>query len=135
MDCIFCKIIAGELPSTKVYEDDRCIAILDITPVNAGHTLILPKEHYADITQTPADVACHLITVAQKLGPAIMAAVGATGFNTTMNTGSAAGQTVFHTHVHLIPRHENDNHAPWQGKAAYQEGEAAAIAAAIRERL
>lgn len=133
-DCLFCKIIAGDIPAQKVYEDDVVIAILDITPINPGHTLIIPKAHYRDITDTPTQTACHIMVTAQKLAPAIVAAAKAEGFNLGVNTGSVAGQSIFHAHLHIMPRTAEDGHKHWEGKA-YQEGEAAEVAHSIKQAL
>ena len=112
-DCIFCKIITGEIPARKVHEDDVCIAFLDIQPINIGHTLVVPKEHYTDVTQTPDDLVAHMFTEVKRIGKAAMEAVGADGFNIGVNTGAAAGQVIFHTHLHIMPRFEGDGHTHW----------------------
>ncbi|MBU1131428.1 HIT family protein [Patescibacteria group bacterium] len=134
MDCIFCKIIEGELPSAKVYEDKRILAFLDINPVNKGHVLVIPKEHYNNFLELPPDLLKELIVVVQKLSQPIMEAVGADGFNLVLNNGQAAGQLVHHVHFHIIPRFNNDNLHPWPGKT-YQENEKERIAASIKELI
>lgn len=117
MDDVFEKIINGELPATRVYEDAHTIAILDINPVNHGHTLIIPKKRFRTILETPDDVLTHLITTAKKVGQALIAGLGAEGFNIHINTERPAGQVIFHTHFHVIPRFRDDGIELWtQGK-------------------
>lgn len=116
MDCIFCKIIAGELPSHKVYEDNDVLAFLDIHPTNPGHTLVIPKVHHKDFLDTPADLQSKLIQVIGKLAPIIMKAVGAEAFNLGVNNGAVAGQIIFHTHFHIMPRFTSDGYKLWHGK-------------------
>lgn len=106
-NCIFCKIVAGEIPSMRVYEDADCIATLDIGPATEGHTLIIPKKHAKDITEVPAEDLGKLFKVAAQVGTLQMERLGAKGFNVVQNNGTAAGQTVMHFHIHVIPRYEN----------------------------
>lgn len=106
-DCIFCKIAAGEIPSSTVYEDADFRVILDLGPAAKGHALILPKKHYADVTELPAEVAAKVLPLGAKIGTAMKAGLGCTGFNLVQNNGLSAGQTVFHFHMHVIPRYEN----------------------------
>ena len=106
-DCIFCKIAAGEIPAFKIYEDDLCVATLDIGPASEGHTLIIPKKHYRDLTEMDEALLGSLFTVAKKIGTRQMARLGADGFNVVQNNGTAAGQTVMHFHMHVIPRYLN----------------------------
>ncbi|HLC89757.1 MAG TPA: HIT family protein [Patescibacteria group bacterium] len=134
MDCIFCKIVAGEIPSTKIYEDDQVLAFLDINPVNPGHTLVIPNNHFSDLSQTPVEVLQDLIAVIKKIIPAIMKGVGAQGFNLGLNNGSSAGQIIFHTHFHLMPRFPNDGHGLWTGKT-YTPGEMEKVAENIKKLL
>lgn len=105
-DCIFCKIIAGEILSSKVYEDDQAIAILDITQVTPGHTLLIPKAHHRNLLAMEAQETAELFSLVPKIAKKILTATGATGLNIVNNNEEVAGQTVFHTHVHLIPRYE-----------------------------
>ncbi|MCL2364449.1 MAG: HIT family protein [Defluviitaleaceae bacterium] len=114
-DCIFCKIIAGDIPSHKVYEDERLLAILDVFPTTRGHVLILPKAHARDFFDLPAETAAAILPVAQALAGRIRAAFQPDGLNVIQNNGAAAGQSVFHYHMHLIPRWEGDD-AVRQGK-------------------
>lgn len=110
-ECIFCKIAAGELPATKVYEDEDTLAFMDIGPVVKGHTLVIPKHHYDPITGTPPEVLCKLITVVQKIAQAQYDGLGADGINVTQANGKTAGQIVPHIHFHVIPRFEDDKHS------------------------
>ncbi len=105
-DCIFCRIANGEIPSDTLYEDDFARVILDLNPASKGHALILPKEHYADLFELPEEEAARVLSTAKKVAPAMMKALGAAGMNLVQNNGAAAGQTVKHFHLHLIPRYE-----------------------------
>ena len=104
-NCIFCKIANGEIPSSTVYEDERFRAILDLGPASKGHTLILPKDHFKDLTELPEGLAGGALCLAGKIGSAMKQELGAAGFNVVQNNGTEAGQTVFHFHVHIIPRY------------------------------
>ncbi len=130
-DCIFCKIVSGELPSSKTYEDDLVIAFLDIMPVNPGHTLVAPKEHYNTPLETPDETLSRIVLTAKKIAPAIARATNATGFNITFNNGTDAGQAVPHTHLHIIPRDKSDGLKLWPQKP-YPEGEQEKLAQKIR---
>ena len=105
-DCIFCKIIAGEIPSSKLYEDDQVIAFLDISQVTPGHTLVVPKQHFRNLLEMDADSASQLFARVPDIARKVMKATGAKGMNILNNNEEIAGQTVFHTHVHLAPRYE-----------------------------
>lgn len=108
-NCIFCKIIAGEIPSTTIYEDDDFKVILDINPATRGHAIILPKNHAKDLFELPDEDAEKIFKVAKKCGAAMMEVLSCDGFNVLQNNGEIAGQTVFHLHIHLIPRYADDN--------------------------
>ena len=107
-NCIFCNILAGEIPSTAVYEDDDFKAILDVSPAARGHVIILPKNHAANIYELPDEDASKIMVVAKKIATAIEKAYHCDGVNILQNNGEAAGQTVFHLHVHVIPRFKGD---------------------------
>ena len=107
-NCIFCKIANGEIPSKTIYEDDSFRAILDLGPATRGHALILPKDHYRDLFALPPATCAAVMQLAQKLGGQMKEQLKADGFNLVQNNGSCAGQTVFHFHLHLIPRYEDD---------------------------
>ena len=104
-DCIFCKIAAGIIPSHKVYEDDDVLAFLDISQVTPGHTLVISKKHYANFLTAEKDVMHKVMDVAQRIGQAEMSILGAKGVNILTNVNKEAGQSVFHFHVHVIPRY------------------------------
>jgi len=103
-ETIFQKIIKGEIPSTKIYEDEKVYCILDINPNNLGHTLVISKEVYKDIHDTPDEIMAHMMIVAKKLATAIKNGLGVDGVNIRMNNGEAAGQEIDHVHMHVIPR-------------------------------
>lgn len=107
-NCVFCKIIKGEIPSFTVYEDDLFKVILDRFPAAPGHMLIIPKAHYADIFELPDEVARQLYPLAQKLALKVKNVMGAEGINIVQNNGEAAGQSVHHFHLHIIPRKAGD---------------------------
>ena len=107
-ECVFCKIIRGEIPCCKVYEDDLILAFLDIAPFNIGHTVIIPKDHQNSITTLDEIYANRIIKIAPKIGVALMRTINAEGFNLFLNNGSVAGQTVQHCHMHVLPRFAGD---------------------------
>lgn len=107
-NCIFCKIAAGEIPSKTIYEDDKFRVILDLGPATKGHALILPKNHYANLYELPKETAGDVMKLAKKMATVMTEKLGCQGFNLMQNNGETAGQTVFHFHMHLIPRYEND---------------------------
>ncbi|MDD3253426.1 MAG: HIT family protein [Lachnospiraceae bacterium] len=106
-DCIFCKIANGEIPAATVYEDADFRVILDLGPAAKGHALILPKSHYKDICEAEHAVAEKLFPLAARVGKAMKTKLQASGFNVVQNNGTSAGQTVFHLHVHVIPRYDD----------------------------
>ena len=108
-NCIFCMIAIGEIPSTTLYEDEDFRVILDLGPATRGHALLLPKNHFANLFELDDETAQKALLVAKKMAGKMKDALGADGFNLVQNNGEAAGQTVFHFHMHLIPRYENDN--------------------------
>lgn len=107
-DCIFCKIANGEIPSKTIYEDERFRVILDLGPATRGHALILPKEHFSNIYEIPDDWAADAMLLAKKMAGSMQENLHADGFNIVQNNGTVAGQTVFHFHMHLIPRYRDD---------------------------
>lgn len=130
-DCLFCKIVAGEIPNTKVYEDDAVLAFLDIHPVNIGHVVVIPKTHHMNLYDTPDETVSHMTVVIKKLSIAIKAAVKADGINIEMNNDLAAGQIIFHTHMHIVPRFIGDGFTQWRGTRDYNEGEMVEVAQKI----
>ena len=115
-ECIFCKIIKGDIPSEKIYEDNDFLAFLDITPVNPGHTLLIPKEHCQDLFEIPDATLCNIGPVIKKLARAIKDGTKADGINIGMNNSPAAGQIIFHAHIHIMPRFSDDGYKLWHGK-------------------
>lgn len=121
--CIFCKIGRGELPSSKLYEDDLVLSFMDINPINPGHVLVIPKAHYATLFDADPEVLRACIAVAQRIGKAVHRGIGAEGLNLLQNNYRAAGQLIEHLHFHLIPRYVNDGFlTTWPGRA-YPTGE------------
>lgn len=107
-NCVFCKIIAGEIPSQTIYEDEQFKVILDVGPATRGHALIIPKNHYANLYELPEEIAADAMKLAKKLMIRMTEKLHSDGFNIIQNNGEIAGQTVFHFHMHLIPRYKED---------------------------
>jgi histidine triad (HIT) family protein len=129
-DCIFCKIIAGEVPATKVAEDERTLALMDINPATRGHALVIPREHAVDLLDVDAEDLAAVVASAQRLARRMNERLGVAGVNLLNSCGAEAWQTVMHFHVHVIPRYEDDQmRLPWTPKP----GDADEIAAAARE--
>jgi histidine triad (HIT) family protein len=108
-DCIFCKIANGEIPSATLYEDEEFRVILDLGPATKGHALILPKSHAANICELPDELVSKAMLLAKKMAGRMKEALNCDGLNIVQNNGEPAGQTVFHFHMHLIPRYEGDH--------------------------
>lgn len=121
-DCIFCKIVKGEIPCSKIYEDNEFLAFLDIAPINPGHTLIVPKVHCKNLLDFPKAEETDLIEFIKKVADAVVKATKADAFNLGMNNGRAAGQLVDHAHFHIIPRFSDDGFKHWP-HGTYKEGE------------
>jgi histidine triad (HIT) family protein len=133
-DCLFCRIVAGELPSTRVHEDDRVVALMDIFPATRGHVLVIPRAHAADLRDVAPDDLTAAAAAAQLLAGRAFDRLGAAGVTIMQSNGAAAWQTVFHYHVHVIPRYDGDPLVlPWTpgGEPAPAE-ELEAIASAYR---
>jgi histidine triad (HIT) family protein len=113
MDCIFCKIASKEIPADVIYENEDVLAFLDIRPISKGHSLLIPKKHSADMLSAEAEDLSALINNVKEVAAGIIRATGAAGFNLGVNTGEAAGQVVFHTHFHIIPRFSGDGLKHW----------------------
>lgn len=107
--CIFCEIIKGNIPSKKVYEDDNVLSILDISQTTKGHTLVIPKKHFDNILEADKDTLEKVMSKTQDIAKMLVTNLGAAGCNILVNTGEAAGQTVNHLHVHIIPRYDNED--------------------------
>ncbi len=129
-DCLFCKILAGELPSTIVDEDERTVSFMDIAPATRGHALVIPREHSPDLLSIDAEDLAAVGNAAQRLAARAKERLGADGVNLLNSCGAVAFQTVFHFHVHVIPRYEGDSvRLPW----VPAPGDPAEIAAAAQE--
>lgn len=115
-NCIFCKIVEGVIPSTKIYENDHVLAFADISPATKGHTLLIPKRHCVDLFEMDSELAAQVFSVVPKVAQLLKDTHNCQGLNLINNNGSLAGQCVFHYHLHLIPRYENDEFAEkfWQ---------------------
>lgn len=134
-NCIFCKLADGSIPTTTVFEDDFLRAIMDISPANKGHVIILPKTHAADIFSLEDEFVMKAFALAKKLAIAVKEVTGCEGVNILQNNGAVAGQTVFHFHVHVVPRFKNDNITFAWKTDVYAEGEASELAKKISEAL
>jgi histidine triad (HIT) family protein len=135
-ECIFCKIVAKEIPATIVYEDDDVLVFMDIGPIIKGHALVISKAHYDPVTETPDDVLAKLHGVAKRIAQAQMNGLGADGVNIIQNNGKAAGQEVPHIHVHVIPRFEGDGHHwNWNPKKYENFDEMAELAEKMQNHL
>lgn len=134
-DCIFCRIISGEIPSTTIYENSKFKVIMDIAPANKGHVLILPKEHYDNIYDIDTATAGELFELAAMTARALKLVLGCDGMNILQNNGTVAGQTVFHFHMHIIPRFEDDTvNIGWK-ELSYEDGEMEQLREAIRKEM
>lgn len=130
-DCLFCRIVAREIPASVLFEDDEVVAFLDIHPVNKGHLLLVPKPHHATLAELPDDLAVALARQVPRLARALRHATAAPGYHLIVNNGSVAGQTIHHVHWHLIPRFENDAvDWPWPHQS-YETDELAAMQARL----
>ena len=135
MDCIFCKIVAGLIPSVKIYEDKDVLAFLDIGPLSDGHTLVIPKRHYAKIHECPAELLGKIGAVLPKVAGAVFGAMNAEGYNVLCNNGRASGQLVEHIHFHIIPRTTGDGvFTQWPAKN-YPAGKVQNVAEKIIAKL
>lgn len=137
-DCVFCKIIRGESPALKLYEDETCLCILDINPLSHGHSLIIPKTHFHSLVVTPPSVVAAMCSKVPFISSAIMKATNCDSFNLVANTGAAAGQVIFHTHLHIIPRKARDCLWPSESLRRYPlklDQETFKIVDAVREDL
>lgn len=135
-NCVFCNIANGKIPSTKIYEDSETLAFLDISPVNKGHVLVIPKDHHENVYDMPAETWCRVMLTAQKVAVAVKNALDADGINISMNNESAAGQDVFHAHIHIIPRYNDDGHlSRWSHTKYDSDEEKSALADKVKAVL
>ncbi|GLT64838.1 hypothetical protein SLA2020_373050 [Shorea laevis] len=137
-DCVFCQIIRGDAPALKLYEDDMCLCILDVNPLSHGHSLIIPKAHFSSLGATHPSVVAAMCSKVPFISNAIMKATGSDSFNLLVNNGAAAGQVIFHTHIHIIPRKAHD--CLWTSKSLHRhqlkvDREALGLANRIQELL
>lgn len=134
-NCIFCKIIAGEIPAAKIYEDDLVLAFLDIGPINHGHTLVIPKEHHESSSTIPEAVAGRMFHVGSRIGIALKRKFEYDAFNLHLADGTAAGQVVMHAHLHVVPRGVEDGFRWNWRQLAYKEGELPAFAEELAAKV
>jgi histidine triad (HIT) family protein len=133
-DCIFCRIAAGKLPAEVVLDTPRVLAFLDIAPVHYGHTLIIPKEHYQNLLDLPDDLWMEMGQASRQVARALQKSLYARGFNLGMNNFEAAGQVVFHAHLHVIPRYQNDGLLLFP-QGTYPPGDMEKVGIRLREAL
>lgn len=134
-NCIFCKIVNGQIPSEAIYEDEDFKVIMDISPAAKGHAILLTKKHYENLFELEEDIASKALPVVRKVALAMKEELSIDGLNILQNNGEAAGQTVFHFHIHLIPRGKEDQVKLTWPHGSYADGEAARIAKAIAGRI
>ena len=135
-DCIFCKIVKGEIPCSKVYEDENFLAFLDISPVNKGHVLVVPKEHSENIFDSDNDVLRKIGPVLKKVSIAVKKGVDADGIVISQNNGKDAGQAVMHLHFHIMPRFKEDGLRHWPGEQdKYSDEEMKELSEKIKEKI
>jgi len=134
-ECVFCKIIAGQVPAAMLLETDKAVSFLDINPVNPGHALVMPRRHVTSMLDLRQDELHVLIFIARRLAAAILDATGAEGFNLLLNSGRPAGQIIDHAHMHVIPRRSDDGFSLGWRQQSYEEGELERLQRAIRDRL
>ncbi len=135
-DCLFCRLVAGEIPASRLYEDDEVLAFMDIGPLVKGHALVIPKRHYDPLTAMPADLLGRVMAVVQRVAAAQMKGLGCDGINLHQSNGAAAGQVVPHVHFHVVPRFDGDGHHwNWKPRAYENQAEMDAVAASIRDGI
>lgn len=134
-DCPFCAIVAGEAPAYRLHEDDRTLAFLDIEPVNPGHALVVPKPHRETLTEMEPDLVADTFRSARRVAAAVESAFDSDGLNLLQANGEAAGQEVYHAHVHVLPRYADDDVAVEWPRVELTEEDGVEVAAAIREEL
>jgi histidine triad (HIT) family protein len=134
-DCIFCKIASGQIPATKIYEDDVVVVFLDTGPVSDGHTLVMPRKHVEQVHSCPPELLGQIWTRLSKIAGAIVSVTGADGYNVLCNNGRAAGQIVDHLHFHIVPRKTGDGVFTQWPSYKYAQGKAETIAAKIKNEL
>ncbi len=134
-DCLFCRMVAGQIPVVKIFEDEVVLAFLDIGPISDGHTLVIPKQHFGKLHECPAEMLSAIALRLGKIAGAVAAAMNTEGYNVLCNNGSAAGQVIEHLHFHIIGRNNGDGLFGRWPSYRYQPGKIEEIAARIRENL
>ncbi|TSA54402.1 MAG: HIT family protein [Planctomycetaceae bacterium] len=134
-DCLFCKMVAGKIPVTKIYEDEVVLSFLDIGPISNGHTLVIPKRHFEKLHECPAELLGKVFTRIGKIAGAVAAAMDSDGYNLLCNNGRAAGQLIEHLHFHIVPRNTGDRLFSRWPSFEYKDGKIEEIAGAIRKNL
>lgn len=136
MDCVFCAIVAGDAPAIRIHEDDHYLAILDIRPFTRGHTLVVPKKHSVDITDTPPETLAGMLALGQRIALAARSSeLAADGNNLAINDGRAAFQTVFHIHLHVVPRRDGDKLAFAKGMVLRRDADRETTGRILRDAL
>ena len=134
-DCLFCKMVAGQIPVAKIYEDEVVLSFLDIGPISDGHTLVIPKRHFEKLHECPAGLLGEVFSRIGRIAGAVAEAVNCDGYNLLCNNGRAAGQIIEHLHFHIIPRKTGDRLFSRWPSYEYEDGKIEEIAGAIRENL
>jgi histidine triad (HIT) family protein len=135
-ECIFCSIVAGEIPGTRIYEDDAVLAFLDVGPIVKGHTLVIPKEHYESLEDIPQELLCRCMDVVKRVAAVQRRVLGSDGVNLHQANGKAAGQVVPHIHFHVIPRYCDDGHHwNWNGGSYDSSDEMNETGALLRDGM
>ena len=136
MSCVFCDIVAGEAPAIRIFEDDEYLAILDVRPFTRGHTLVLPKRHTVDLTDTPPETLAEMVAIGQRIGRAARESeLGADGNNIVINDGHAAFQSIFHIHLHVLPRRNGDKLSFAKGMVLRRDPDRESTGRILREAL
>ena len=134
-DCLFCKMVAGQIPVAKIYEDKVVLSFLDIGPISDGHTLVIPKQHFEKLHECPAELLGQVFTRIGKIAGAVAAAMNSDGYNLLCNNGRAAGQLIEHLHFHIVPRTNGDGLFSRWPSVEYEDGKIEEVAGAIRKNL
>jgi histidine triad (HIT) family protein len=133
--CLFCKMVAGQIPVAKIYEDDVVLSFLDIGPISDGHALVIPKQHFEKLHDCPAEILGKVVSRLGKIAAAVVAAMNSDGYNVLCNNGRAAGQLIEHLHFHIIPRSSGDGVFDCWPAYKYEKGKIEQIALKIHENL
>ena len=134
-NCLFCKMVLGQIPVTKIYEDESVLSFLDIGPISTGHTLVIPKQHYEKVDECPPEILAQVASKIGKIASAVATAMNSDGYNILCNNGRAAGQVIDHLHFHIIPRKTGDGVLNRWPSFKYEEGKIEKIAEQIQKNL